>query len=64
MNDDAAPICPCCNKPVPSDKIEVFRRNMARYADSPDPAHAELRQLARRSSDIEDGYILFNPGEA
>lgn len=55
MNDDAAPICPCCNRPVPSDKIEAFRRNMALYADSPDPAHAELRQLARQSGDPGEG---------
>lgn len=32
-------ICPCCNKPVAPDKIELFQRNMARLiADCPEAA--------------------------
>lgn len=37
MTDDDPPICPCCNRPVPLDKIAAFKRNMARLvADSPE----------------------------
>lgn len=47
MTDDDPPICPCCNKPVPPDKIAAFKRNMARFiADS--PGDQELREAIGR----------------
>lgn len=32
-----SPVCPCCGKLVPPDKLAVFQANLARFtADNPD----------------------------
>lgn len=55
MTEVDPPICPCCGKPVPPDKIEAFRRNLTRFtADSPDPDDLAFQRLIRRLAAQQD----------
>lgn len=56
MTESNPPICPCCNKPVPPDKIEAFQRNMARFvADNPDAQ--DLRDAVRHFQENTDDRV-------
>lgn len=44
--ETASPVCPCCGKLVPPDKLAVFQANLARFtADNPDAQ--DLRDAVR-----------------